>query len=101
MNQWFYVLVYINLCDLSFFEVIFRLNIFFQIQLYETSPPNSNKFDDAYDCVGFTTVPIWSGLFVTLILLLILTFGITMMLDIRTMDRFDDPKGKTITVTAE
>lgn len=56
------------------------------------------RFGDAYDCVGFTSVGIWAGLFVTLILLVILTTGITWIMDIRTMDRFDDPKGKTITI---
>jgi V-type H+-transporting ATPase S1 subunit len=68
----------------------------FQIQPFV---PNAT-FGDAYNCVGFTSVPIWSGLFVTFILLLIITFGLTMMMDIKTMDRFDDPKGKTITISA-
>ncbi|XP_028150418.1 V-type proton ATPase subunit S1 [Diabrotica virgifera virgifera] len=72
----------------------------FQIQLFFDGPA-SGKFGDAYDCVGFTTVPIWSGLFVTTILLIIMSIGITMMMDIRTMDRFDDAKGKTITINAE
>ncbi|KAJ8951416.1 hypothetical protein NQ318_006845 [Aromia moschata] len=80
----------------------FQLDItYFQVQPFFNGTDNTTKFSDAYDCVGFTTVPIWSGLFVTSILLLIMTFGITMMMDIRTMDRFDDAKGKTITVTAE
>lgn len=61
---------------------------------------DATNFTDAYDCVGFTSIPIWSGLFVTLILAMIMIWGITMILDVRTMDRFDDPKGKTITVTA-
>ncbi|XP_057663082.1 V-type proton ATPase subunit S1 [Diorhabda carinulata] len=73
----------------------------FQIQLLFNNENSTNKFGDAYDCVGFTTVPIWSGLFVTAILLIIMTIGITMMMDIRTMDRFDDAKGKTITINAE
>ncbi|KAL3285365.1 hypothetical protein HHI36_019473 [Cryptolaemus montrouzieri] len=60
---------------------------------------DSIVFGDAFDCVGFTNIPIWTGLVVTLILLSILTFGITMIMDIRTMDRFDDAKGKTITVS--
>lgn len=59
-----------------------------------------NQFSDAYDCVGFTTIPIWSGLFVTLILSIIMTMGLTMIMDIKTMDRFDDPKGKTIIINA-
>ncbi|VVD01163.1 unnamed protein product [Leptidea sinapis] len=62
-----------------------------------TEPP---KFGDSYNCVGFFSVPIWSCLFVTFILLAITFYGIMMMMDIRTMDRFDDPKGKTITINA-
>ncbi|XP_013380835.1 V-type proton ATPase subunit S1-like [Lingula anatina] len=59
---------------------------------------SSDKFLDASDCVGFFTIGTLSGLMVTLILLLILTWGISMMVNIKTMDRFDDPKGKGITV---
>ncbi|XP_050359630.1 V-type proton ATPase subunit S1 [Nymphalis io] len=60
------------------------------------------EFGESINCVGFFTVPIWSGLFVVFILLAITFYGIMMMMDIRTMDRFDDPKGKTITInTAE
>lgn len=71
----------------------------FQIQAYSNTQNRTQAgFGDAYDCVGFTTAPIWSGLFVTFILALIMTFGLTFMMDIKTMDRFDDPKGKTITV---
>lgn len=73
----------------------------FQVQpvlFKDTYWTNLVKFDDPYNCVGFTTIPIWSGLFVTFILLLIMTFGLTMMMDIKTMDRFDDAKGKTITI---
>lgn len=56
-----------------------------------------NRFNDAWDCVGFTSPGIWAGLFVTLLMLVILTIGLSWMMEIRTMDRFDDPKGKTIT----
>lgn len=72
----------------------------FQIQLNFNSTEKLTKFDDAYDCVGFVSSAIWSGLFITFLLLGIVAFGITYIMDIRTMDRFDDPKGKTITVTA-
>lgn len=58
----------------------------------------TRAFGDSYNCVGFFSAPIWAGLFVTFILLSITFYGIMMMLDIRTMDRFDDPKGKTITI---
>lgn len=57
-------------------------------------------FGDAYNCELFFTAPIWSGLFVTSILALIMIWGLVMIMDIRTMDQFDDPKGKTITISA-
>lgn len=57
--------------------------------------------DRANDCTGFFSPAIWGALFVVIILLSIMTVGITMMLDIKTMDRFDDPKGKTITINAQ
>lgn len=88
--------------DQIFFADNFKITLKdFQIQLMFNKENSTNKFGDAYDCVGFTSVPIWSGLFVTAILLIIMTIGITMMMDIRTMDRFDDAKGKTITINAE
>jgi len=62
--------------------------------------PKNGTFSDAYDCVGFTSIPIWTGIFVTTILALIMIWALTMIMDIRTMDRFDDPKGKTITISA-
>uniref|UniRef100_T1DEB0 Putative vacuolar atp synthase subunit s1 n=1 Tax=Psorophora albipes TaxID=869069 RepID=T1DEB0_9DIPT len=56
------------------------------------------RFGDAWDCVGFTSPGILTGLFLLVIFIFIGAYGITWMMDIRTMDRFDDPKGKTITV---
>jgi V-type H+-transporting ATPase S1 subunit len=59
----------------------------------------TTAFGDAYNCELFFTPPIWSGLFVTSILALIMIWGLVMIMDIRTMDQFDDPKGKTITIS--
>lgn len=53
------------------------------------------RFGDANDCTGFTSIGIWSGLIVSFLLLGIMTIGITWILDIRSMDRFDDPKGES------
>ncbi|XP_076759443.1 V-type proton ATPase subunit S1 [Xylocopa sonorina] len=74
-----------------------------QVQFDAKQGKNNNTkiFADAYDCVGFTTIPIWTGVFVTAILGLIMIWGLSMIIDIRTMDRFDDPKGKTITIAAQ
>lgn len=71
----------------------------FQVQRFsEEYPLKEHQFDEAYDCIGFTSPAIWSGLFVTFILALIMSVGLCMIMDIKTMDRFDDPKGKTISV---
>ncbi|CAH2062294.1 unnamed protein product, partial [Iphiclides podalirius] len=70
-----------------------------KVQPYFRSTNESELvFGESLNCVGFFSVPIWSGLFVVFVLLAITFYGIMMMLDIRTMDRFDDPKGKTITI---
>ncbi|KAG0726436.1 V-type proton ATPase subunit S1 [Chionoecetes opilio] len=59
---------------------------------------NTGSFGPAWDCVGFFTVPIWVSLLTTLLLLTILSMGLYMLSDIKTMDRFDDPKGQPIMV---
>jgi V-type H+-transporting ATPase S1 subunit len=50
--------------------------------------------------VGFFSIGILSGIFITILLMGIITWGIVMIMNVNTMDRFDDPKGKQITVTA-
>ncbi|XP_067631258.1 V-type proton ATPase subunit S1 [Eurosta solidaginis] len=68
----------------------------------KVTPAGNNyfKFGESWNCVGFVTPAILAGLFVVAILLAIMFAGICWMLDINTMDRFDDPKGKTITINA-
>ncbi|XP_055547527.1 V-type proton ATPase subunit S1 [Wyeomyia smithii] len=76
--------------------------VFEEVQLQPFFEENVEKFDfgDSWDCVGFTSPGILTGLFLVAIFIIIGSYGITWMMDIRTMDRYDDPKGKTITVTA-
>jgi len=57
------------------------------------------SFNSAYHCVGFFTIEIWTGIFVTLVLMFGLYVGIMMMMAIQVQDRLDDPKGKTISMT--
>ncbi|XP_053679792.1 V-type proton ATPase subunit S1 [Anopheles nili] len=76
--------------------------VFEEVQLQPFFPgvsETTEKFGDAWYCVGFTSGGILSGLFLVLIFLIIGSYGVSWMMDIRTMDRFDDPKGKTITVS--
>ncbi|XP_045474600.1 uncharacterized protein LOC123680647 [Harmonia axyridis] len=57
------------------------------------------SFDDAYDCVSFTTVPIWSGIFVSSLLIVVLLLSIVALWDIKTMDKFDNQKTKPLSIT--
>jgi V-type H+-transporting ATPase S1 subunit len=77
-------------------KIVLKFNDKFQVQPWLTS--ESPKFSDPQEQNSFFTPPILAGLFVTAIMLFIVTWGITMIMDIKTMDRFDDPKGKTITI---
>lgn len=76
--------------------------VFEQVQIQPFWPSEGatefNRFGDSWDCTGFTTPGILTGLFLVFIFIFIGAYGITWMMDIRTMDRFDDPKGKTITI---
>lgn len=74
-------------------------SIYLSIMEMQVQIDSNATFNDAYDCVGFTSIPIWTGIFVTIILGLIMIWALIMIMDIRTMDRFDDPKGKTITIS--
>ncbi|CAL8137310.1 unnamed protein product [Orchesella dallaii] len=68
----------------------------FQIQAFQPVSTQNIFVPETYECVGFFTPGIWSGIFVTIILLWVLTWGLKMIMDVKTMDRFDDPKGKPI-----
>ncbi|XP_061114728.1 V-type proton ATPase subunit S1-like [Conger conger] len=70
----------------------------FQIQGFGIVAGNSTQFSYANDCASFFTPGIWMGLLISLLMLLILTYGLHMITQLRTMDRFDDPKGPSIAV---
>uniref|UniRef100_A0A8C4Q730 ATPase H+ transporting accessory protein 1b n=1 Tax=Eptatretus burgeri TaxID=7764 RepID=A0A8C4Q730_EPTBU len=65
----------------------------FQIQAFNLK---GNYFAYASDCASFFTPAIWMGLVSCGFLILILTYGLHMLLQLKTMDRFDDPKGPGI-----
>ncbi|XP_068603817.1 V-type proton ATPase subunit S1b [Brachionichthys hirsutus] len=68
----------------------------FQIQGFGLD--NGTRFSYASDCAGFFTPGVWMALLTSLLLLLVLVFGLHMILQLNTMDRFDDPKGAAISV---
>ncbi|KAK2506563.1 hypothetical protein MC885_019840 [Smutsia gigantea] len=57
------------------------------------------QFSYASDCAGFFSPGIWMGLLTSLFMLFIFTYGLHMILSLKTMDRFDDHKGPTISFT--
>uniref|UniRef100_A0A8D2QDK7 VAS1 n=1 Tax=Zonotrichia albicollis TaxID=44394 RepID=A0A8D2QDK7_ZONAL len=65
----------------------------FQIQGFNII---NNQFSYASDCTGFFTPGIWMGLVTSIILLWILTYGIHMIMQLTTNNRFDDPKGPAL-----
>ncbi|XP_052392068.1 V-type proton ATPase subunit S1-like [Carassius gibelio] len=67
----------------------------FQIQGFNVT---GEDFSYASDCAGFFTPGIWMGLLTSLLMVFILTYGLHMIMQLHTMDRFDDPKGPTISV---
>lgn len=59
------------------------------------------SFGDTYDCVGFVSPVILSGLLVSFMMLFVLFIGFSCLLDIKPINRFDNPKDKTITVIVD
>ena len=62
---------------------------------------DSTEFQRMLDCSGWFTGPIWVGLLVSLLLITMLSYAYGMIGSITTMDKFDNPKGKTISVPQE
>ncbi|KAK5644379.1 hypothetical protein RI129_005679 [Pyrocoelia pectoralis] len=60
---------------------------------------HNHRFSDAYNCVPFTTAPIWSGIFVTFLLGIGLVVGLSALNNIKTMDKFDNHKTKQLSIT--
>jgi hypothetical protein len=69
----------------------------FQIQPFSTNMAKM-IFADSFDCSTWFTISLWVGLFITILFGAIISLGIFMLFEIKTMDRFENPKGKTITV---
>ncbi|NP_001088258.1 ATPase, H+ transporting, lysosomal accessory protein 1, gene 1 S homeolog [Xenopus laevis] len=67
----------------------------FQIQGFNIK---NNLFSYASDCTSFFTPAIWMGLVSSIVLLWILSYGIFMIMQLTTNDKFDDPKGQPLSV---
>lgn len=90
---------FFNNQESQIFLSLFFILIFFTIQIQGFGlDKNPGNFSYASDCAGFFSPGIWMGLLTTLLLLLIFVYGLHMIMNLNTMDRFDDPKGPTISV---
>ncbi|XP_053173053.1 ATPase H+ transporting accessory protein 1a [Scomber japonicus] len=67
----------------------------FQIQGFLV---RGGQFSYGSDCSAFFSPGILMGLLTSVLMVLVLTYGLHMILQLRTMDRFDDPKGPPISV---
>lgn len=72
--------------------------MYFALQIQGFGLNNGTDFSYASDCAGFFTAGIWMGLLTGLIMLYIFVYGLHMIMQLNTMDRFDDPKGPSISV---
>lgn len=93
--------------DLRLADVVAKVEITLEnVQIQPLFNPAADEtltaFSDHFnDCVGFFSPAIWGAIFVIILLMSIMSCGLTFILDIKSNDRFDDPKGKTITINAQ
>ncbi|KAK7503529.1 hypothetical protein BaRGS_00005068 [Batillaria attramentaria] len=69
----------------------------FQVQPFNTS---HKGFSLSQDCTGWFTTAIWMGIIPVALNIIVLLLGMYMIASLSTNDRFDDPKGKTLTINA-
>ncbi|KAM7411244.1 hypothetical protein PAMA_021302 [Pampus argenteus] len=74
-----------------------KLN-FIDFQIQGFGLVKGTDFSYASDCASFFTPGIWMGLLTSLLMLYIFAYGLHMIMQLNTMDRFDDPKGPSISV---
>lgn len=73
-----------------------------QLQASGISPNGTvYSFGQINYCQGFFSSGIWMAISSSLLLALILAFGVTALLTIKTNDRLDDPKGKPLNIGVE
>lgn len=81
--------------------------VWFYIEKFQLQPVNVNNNGTEYAfgrinyCQGFFSSGIWMAISASLILTLILAFGVSLLFNVKPLDRFDDPKGKPLNIGAE
>jgi len=71
--------------------------IFPHIQI-QVGKIKEGKFGPLWECGVLLPIGLWVGIIISLFFAIICCWGFSMLASINTMDRFDDPKGKSINV---
>ncbi|KRZ37019.1 RNA-binding protein squid [Trichinella pseudospiralis] len=81
-------------------EAKFQYGIaFLKLQVQPFRAPRRNGFtDNIDDCTPFFTAEVWMSLISVFVIFSITVFGVSMVSSLKTMDRFDDPKGKSLVI---
>ena len=98
-----FVLIDYNSKTLAQLKVNFYLERF-QFQPFNTTLNQTSgyyTFGSVNYCQGFFSEGIWMAISASLLLLAILSFGVTMLSQVTTMDLFDDPRGKQLNIAVE
>ena len=85
--------------DKNSFINLFKVISFnrFQIQPF-LGDENESTFSKSYGCESWFTIGTLTGLFILILFTSILAFGIFYIINIKTNDRFEDPKGKPLNI---
>jgi len=63
----------------------------------DTKAPNSN-FGYEWDCDPIIPLSVWVGLLLAIVLIMFISWAVDMLVNLHTPNRFDDPRGKPLTV---
>jgi hypothetical protein len=86
---------------INFYIDYLQLQAFGTASNSTTAGVTTYTFGNVNYCQGFFSNGIWMAISASAILLTILIVGVTLLLQVTTMDRFDDPKGKPLTIAIE
>ncbi|OUC48361.1 hypothetical protein D917_06202 [Trichinella nativa] len=79
------------------FELLSMFELDCQVQPFRAARTNGFT-DNIDDCTPFFTAEVWMSLISVFVIFAITIFGVSMISGLKTMDRFDDPKGKSLVI---
>ena len=87
---------------MTYFKSSFTYFLLIKIQTWLMNTTETvYTFGKVNYCQGFFSSGIWMAITATLLLATILAFGVSFLFSIKTMDKFDDPKVKPLSIALE